>query len=258
MASTVGSVNGSAVWTARGGAPTWRLRQWPNDPSVVHLIFTDHLNIPSVGDLHDALETARLRGARAVRTSAMFPGAADVARAAGFQPIDHLALLRLDLRHAHPVQANHRRRTRVLRSWHHGRAAAVDQDAFGSVWGNDSRSITEIRDATPAHRSRWVSLAGEMAGFAISGAAGDNGYLQRLAVITKHRRQGIARDLVLDALDWMRHERLGAALVNTGIDNLAALSLYQGLGFTQLNDRLTIGEHRFIKTPGIVISGTAP
>ena len=242
--------------TANGVARTWRLRPWPNDPTVTHLIFIDHLNLPSVTDLQQALETSRSRGALAVRTSAMFPGAADIAQAAGFEPIDHLALLRLDLHHTPKVRSDGRRRTRALRSWHHGRAAVVDQDAFGAVWGNDSRSIADIRDATPAHRARWACVTGEFAGFAISGAAGDNGYLQRLAVAPNHRRHGIARDLALDALDWMRHQRLTAALVNTGVENGAALSLYLSLGFTQLNEQLTIAEHRFMNAPDTVASDT--
>jgi ribosomal protein S18 acetylase RimI-like enzyme len=91
-----------------------------------------------------------------------------------------------------------------------------------------------------------------MAGFAITGAAGDNGYLQRVAVTSAHRRKGIAHDLVLDALGWMRHQRLEAALVNTGVDNVAAISLYEGLGFSQLSDRLAITEHRFLNSPGAV------
>ncbi len=131
-----------------------------------------------------------------------------------------------------------------MRSWHHGRAASLDREAFGPVWGNDSRSLAEIGDATPVHRARWIRRGDEFAGFAISGAAGDNGYLQRLAVSPAHRRSGIAKALVGDALDWMCRRQLNAALVNTGVDNVAALTLYEHLGFVRLSDRLTITEHR--------------
>ena len=68
--------------------------------------------------------------------------------------------------------------------------------------------------------------------------------LQRIAVDSEHRRRGIARDLVVDALRWMHHDRRSRCLVNTGLDNSAALALYEGLGFERLSDVLTIAERR--------------
>ena len=76
------------------------------------------------------------------------------------------------------------------RAWHHSRAAEVDQDAFGRIWGNDAASVADIRLATPHHRARMVSDGGRMAGFAISGWGGNTGYVQRVAVHHEHRRRG--------------------------------------------------------------------
>ena len=218
------------------------MRQWPNDPTVAHLIFVDHLTVPTAEAVDDAIAHARGRGARAVRTSALLPRAADVMAAACFETIDELALLRLDLPH-HGAR-DIARRTRRLHPWQHRDAARVDQDAFGPMWGNDAASLRDIQRATPIHRGRSIHVGRELAGFAISGAAGPNGYLQRLAVSTRHRRAGIARDLVTDALTWMTRGRLSAALVNTGVTNDAALALYDGLGFVRLDERLTIAELR--------------
>jgi ribosomal protein S18 acetylase RimI-like enzyme len=81
-----------------------------------------------------------------------------------------------------------------------------------------------------------------MAGFALSGAAADSGYLQRLAVAPDRRRAGIARDLAVDALRWMHTQGRTQCLVNTGVDNIAALTLYEHLGFDTLPDLLTIAE----------------
>jgi ribosomal protein S18 acetylase RimI-like enzyme len=83
-----------------------------------------------------------------------------------------------------------------------------------------------------------------LAGFAISGAAGDHGYLQRLAVDPTRRRQGIALALVVDALHWMQDLDLGTVLVNTGRSNEAALRLYESVGFERLDDELLIAELR--------------
>lgn len=226
---------------------TWRLRAWPNDPSVAHLVFTDHLAVPTGDDLRLAVDEARRLGRPTVRTSALFPRAAATARAAGFDEADRLALLKLPLAggDVEPGSATNRgHRTRPLRSWHHVRAAAVDQDAFGLTWGNDAVGLQDVRRATPVHRARCVRTGRELAGFVIAGAAGDSGYVQRLAVATAHRRRGIGHALVVDALAWMRRRSLTAAYVNTGIGNDAALALYEGLGFTRLDEQLVIAEFR--------------
>jgi ribosomal protein S18 acetylase RimI-like enzyme len=219
------------------------MREWPNDPTVAHLIFVDHQLVPSATNLHDAVEHAGRKGARAVRTSALFPAAAEAAAAAGFHPIDRLALLQLDLddRSFQGLgTADHR--VRALQPWMHGRAAAVDQAAFGPLWGNDAPALRDVRRATPAHRARVVGAGRKVTGFALSGAASDSGYLQRVAVSPDHRRQGVAHALVVDALRWMQGTGRSRCLVNTGVDNEAALTLYARLGFQRLADELTIAE----------------
>lgn len=241
--STVVRVN--AVRATKDVSRAWRVRQWPGDATVAHLIFTDHLVTPTASSIEQGLEHARRRGARAVRTSALFPRAADVALAAGFEPIDRLALLRLDLDESSELVARSRRHPRPLYSWQYGRAAKVDQEAFGPLWGNNRDSLAEIRDATPVHRGRYIGSGRDMAGFAIAGAAGSSGYLQRLATAPAHRRTGVARDLVADAAGWMRERGLETMMVNTGVANGAALALYEGLGFTRLDEQLTIAELRF-------------
>ena len=245
LRTTVPPVNGSALRAANGVARTWRMRQWPNDPTVAHLIFTDHQRTPTTDDLVDAVDHARARGARAVRTSALFPDAAEVTRAAGFTSIDRLALLRLDLDDVDLDVTETRHDIRPLQVWHHRLAAEIDRRAFGPMWGNDAASLRDIRRATPIHRARLVRDRGSVVGFAISGAAVDNGYLQRIAVDPDAHRRGVARDLVVDALRWMRADRREQCLVNTGVDNQAALALYDGFGFVRLADELTIAERRF-------------
>jgi ribosomal protein S18 acetylase RimI-like enzyme len=243
--ATVAHVNGSVVRTASGASRSWRMRQWPNDGTVAHLIFVDHQAVPTPEAVEVAIEHARQRGARAIRTSALFPRSAAIVIGAGFEPIDRLALLTLDLDGAlladlEPVT----RRLRPLQPWMHRRAAIVDRSAFGPTWGNDTASLRDIRHATPSHHARIVRDRRSIAGFAVSGAAGDNGYLQRVAVSPEYRRRGIARDLVIDALSWMGRSGHARCLVNTGVDNVGALALYEGLGFRRLDDVLTIAERR--------------
>ncbi len=219
------------------------MRQWPNDPTVAHLVFLDHLTVPTPGAIDEAVEHARRRGARCIRTSALFPRAAEVVLPAGFTTIDRLALLQLTLGDV-AERLPRRPRTAAMQPWHHQRVARIDQEAFGSMWGNDAASIRDIRRATPEHRARVVRVDRELAGFAISGSAGSNGYLQRLAVAPHRRRRGLALDLVVDSLHWMLQRRVRMAYVNTGITNTAALELYDQIGFVRLDDELRIAELR--------------
>jgi ribosomal protein S18 acetylase RimI-like enzyme len=259
-ATTFNAVNAQATRTA-DSARSWRLRPWPNDPTVAHLVFLDHLTTPSEATVAEATARARARGAQTVRTSALFPRAADVVLSLGYVPVDTLALLRLDLT-ASTTEAVARAQsisTRPLRPWHLARAAAIDVDAFGKLWGNSSESLREIRSATPVCRARVVSERKLLApstitglvtgcgitGFAIAGAAGPNGYLQRIAVQPSAQRSGVGSALVTDAIEWMRGHRLTSVLVNTGTGNAPALALYERFGFRRLSEQLVIAEHRF-------------
>lgn len=236
--------------TTSESARTWRMRQWPGDAAVAHLIFVDHHLVPSPETVADAVEHARRRGARSVRTSALFPAAADVVLAAGFEAIDRLELLRLDLEPPERVAditdaaRASRHRIRTLQPWMYPRAAEVDRSAFGPLWGNDAPSLRDIRRATPLHHARVVRVERRIVGVAISGAAAGSGYLQRVAVAPEQRRQGIARELVVDGLAWMVERGRSDCLVNTGVGNDAALSLYEQLGFERIDQRLVIAERR--------------
>ncbi len=238
----------SAVRTPKASAARpWRLRPWPNDPAARLLVLTDHALVPSAAEFAQAIEAARRDGVAVLRTTALFPRSATVAEQVGFRPIDRLALLRirLDAQFDHRFESRHGAvlpSTRPLRPWQLARAAVVDQEAFGPIWGNDAASLGDIRSATPGYRARWAGRPRQVDGFAISGASAEAGYLQRVAVHPDARRQGYASALVIDALAWMRRRQLGVAYVNTGLENHPAQALYQGLGFATMDEVLTIAE----------------
>ena len=81
-----------------------------------------------------------------------------------------------------------------------------------------------------------------MVAFSISGRASTSGYVQRLAVDPSARRRGLARLLVIDAIEWMRRRNVEQVLVNTATDNTAALALYRSLGFVERPEHLKILE----------------
>jgi ribosomal protein S18 acetylase RimI-like enzyme len=68
-------------------------------------------------------------------------------------------------------------------------------------------------------------------GYAICGASGGRGFVQRLAVRPEAQGHGIGRRLLLDGLHWLRDLKAGEIAVNTQLGNDAALALYRRVGF---------------------------
>lgn len=240
-----------------------RVRAWGADPGIVQLALVDQEIVPGVAEIQAWVDGIDDDGVHTVRTGALFPAAADRFAAAGFAVVDTLVLLRIDLTRVAPVPSPARDDgeeeeeeeedgrgddvavTAPLRRHHHPAAAAIDRDAFGPPWGNDVEDLEEIRSATPRHHAtgrflRTGRLRRDLVAFAITGAAGGNGYLQRLAVAPRHQQGGHGRALTTEALAWMRRRRLHAGLVNTATANHAALALYTSLGFRPMSERLVV------------------
>ena len=78
----------------RSSRPDGKMRRWPGDETIGHLVLIDHGAVPSSLDIDQWIEQATASGLRAVRTGAMFPRVAEVFADAGFVPIDTLALSR--------------------------------------------------------------------------------------------------------------------------------------------------------------------
>ena len=241
---------GIGTMATAGDTVRGRLDAWPYEPDVAHLVLLDHHMVPTRADVAAWVTAARqaLEPIRAVRTGAMFPEAADVFTDVGFTTIDTLALLDVRLLTRRERSRPGRRRsagatTRRMRSNDLLGVAELDRTAFGNPWGNDVRSLRDITTATPRHRARVVEGPDGLEAFAISGQSGSYGYLQRIGVHPDARRRGHARRLVGDALHWMERRGASTALVNTGVDNDAALDLYRSLGFTRRIETLQILEH---------------
>lgn len=221
-------------------------------PGVVHLRLDDDSIVPTVDDIRKWVDAIRLDPTvTTIRTSALFPKSADRFQAGGFDVVDTLSLLRADLA-GRPVRsaldrrrANARAGTATLRHRDYVAAAIVDRAAFGPSWGHDAVELAEIRHATPSHRARCrFTRSGpftrSIEAFAIAGASSEHGYLQRLSVDPRHQRGGHGRQLTLDALGWMARRGLPDCLVNTSVNNVSALALYDALGFRAVRDQLRV------------------
>jgi len=232
--------------------PTARadIRRWPLDPSIAHLVLLDVYMEPSIdtinGWIRDAFASTDIQR---IRTGALFPAAANAFLGAGFVEADRLALLERAVHDRVDISIPPGLTTRRLRTRDLDAAADIDRASFPDGWQHDGASLEEIATATPQSRRRFVARSSGRRtgshhqtpiGFAITGCAGPTGYLQRLAVHPDARRNGAARLLVDDALDWLVRRGAHRAMVNTGIDNQAALDLYRQAGFDRLNDELVV------------------
>ncbi len=223
----------------RIGPDRLQLDRWNDERRTVVVRSASPDGPPSVDTLRQALELLHRRGIAQVTTPALDDAAQAPYLAAGFVVRDQLHLLRHGLQDlARPTTV----RTRRGRGGHDlRRAAEIDHLAFPPDWWLDATGLQGALRATPVARFRFV----DQQAYAISGAAGNRGYLQRIAVAPDERRRGTGSALVLDGLRWMRRRGATHAVVNTQQENHAALALYLELGFVPMPTGLAVLAHGF-------------
>ncbi len=206
---------------------------------MAQIVVLDGTAVPTPEHFSTWSATLADRGFTRVRTGALSPRQAGQAERAGLMCVQELALLDINAPFALGSTSH---RTRRLRTAELATIATIDHAAFGSNWALDAEMLADIRQATPSHRARTVSLDGTLVAFLVSGRAVRTGYVQRLAVSPSAHRQGIATSLLIDSLRWMRRSRVNRAFVNTHVDNEAALELYRRHGFVEMSERLRVFE----------------
>ena len=119
---------------------------------------------------------------------------------------------------------------------------ALDDLAFAPFWRLGALGLRDALDATPVRQFRATRSDTEptLTGYAITGRAGDQGYLQRIAVHPETRRLGIGHALVADAMHWLWRQGVTRSFVNTQLENDAALALYESFGFHILPTGLAV------------------
>lgn len=237
----------------RGAGCAARVRPWPGEPSIAHLVTVDQgSDVPS-SLLRTWLNELRRMGYSHVRSGALHASACRSYDAIGFVAVQSLALLRAPLPPQFTSRTTQRaasptpRRTgdvhlRRGTDSELARLAFLDRQAFQPGWGLDATSISDAMNATPAHRLRVAVDESNDApiGYTVAGRAGKSSFLQRLAVNPAAQRRGVGSKLVVDAQVWARRWRATTMTVNTQVDNLAALRLYEECGFVLLTEQLTV------------------
>jgi ribosomal protein S18 acetylase RimI-like enzyme len=216
-----------------------RARPGGVDPATAHLVVADHTVVPPVERVEAWVHDLHERGFRRIRTGALADEPTAVFGRVGFVVEQRLVLLRTDPRdRLHLVDGNgSTRRVRTAKTATDlTTAAEIDRAAFGPQWCIGETGILDACDATPSHRMRLVDTDA----YAVTGRSHSAGFVQRLAVRPDAQHSGLGRRLMVDALEWLRRWRVATAMVNTHVENTAALALYASLGFTRLDEPLAV------------------
>jgi ribosomal protein S18 acetylase RimI-like enzyme len=176
-----------------------------------------------------------------VLTSAVGVACTDAFVAAGFEVRERLHLLATELlQEPEPPSLATERGTRRDRA----PVLVVDDASFDGFWRLGSAGLRDAIDATPVSRFRVGRRSRLVVAYAITGAAADQGYLQRIAVDPTARREGWGHALVADGLGWLWRHGCTRAFVNTQLHNDAAIALYESFGFRRLPEGLCVlGRH---------------
>lgn len=222
----------------RWGDERVRAGPWRGDERVAFLTPLPDAPIPSAAFVRHCCELLAGRGYVKVVTGALAPGEQPGFLTAGFDVEEQLHLLAHDLRDL-PPPTDAERCLRRPRSADEAAVLAVDAAAFPPFWRLDASGLDEAVRATPTARYR-IAVDPDVVGYAVTGRAGRRGFLQRLAVHPNRQRCGFGRALVLDGLRWLRRRRAERAVVNTQLENDAALALYESLGFRREPSGLSV------------------
>jgi ribosomal protein S18 acetylase RimI-like enzyme len=233
----------SRSWIRTASFNGLRVLAWRGDAHVALVGPRRDGRRPTAVDVSHCLSVLERRGVRSAITPALNQFDAQPFLDAGFHLHEHLHLLAARLDDPAVLRAKGGSLDGSLRRgmpWHLQRVLDLDARAFEPFWQFDRVSLREARTATPTSRFRIVARPGSIVGYAVTGKAGDRGYLQRLAVDPAATGQGIATALVGDGFDWLAARGVHSVMVNTQEHNTRALRLYEHLGFVRQNPGLVV------------------
>lgn len=215
----------------RWGDQSVRAGPWRADASVAFLIPVTDAPTPSGDFVRRCLGLLASQGFERVVTGALAPEEQAGFLEAGFVVYERLHLLVLDKSVDLPTAPPGPRLRRAWR-WLLPGVIEVDAQAFSPFWRLDRTGLREALAATPLRRFRVARGKGRaVLGYAICGAAGPRGFVQRLAVAPEAQGRGVGRRLLLDGLAWLRGAGTQQVAVNTQLGNEVALRLYRSVGF---------------------------
>ncbi len=227
------------------GTEQYRIGSWRGQRTTGYVAPLSPPDRITRAGLDQVLRRLIRRGYLDVITAALTEHEQSFFHGAGFTVHERLHLLQHDL-HGIASETTSRAGLRPARRWQHRALLDVDAHAFDPFWKLNRANLLEAIHATPSTRVTG-SFDPKLIGYAITGFAGERGYLQRLAVEPEHQGRGHATDLVKDALEWLVQRGASAASVNTQENNERALALYLHLGFTSVNPGLVVLRYQMVR-----------
>ena len=217
-----------------------RVGPWRADGTVAFLVPVPGGGPASARFVRECLGALARQGYERVVTAALAPEEQQGFVEAGFGVREQLHLLVLDRATEVPAPPA-KPRLRRARGRRKQGLLEVDTEAFEPFWRLDRAGLREALSATPRHRTRvLLGERGKVVGYAICGAAGPRGFVQRLGVLPELQGQGLGRRLLLDGVTWLRRVGTTQVAVNTQLGNAAALALYHQVGFRDEPDGLSV------------------
>ena len=214
---------------------------WKSSETTANLIpFPVRESLP-LAAVERTVNEACLHGFTAAFTAALTPAQARPFVESGFELHEELHLLRRSLVGEHDLEKGITRRARRT-DW--PEVLELDQLAFDDFWQFDRDALTDAIRATPRHRFH-VTKTTPVVGYHVTGLAGANAYIQRVAVHPNAQGQGYGKALVNDSLHWAMRSGATSAQVNTQITNERAVALYERCGFSLAPFRLQVLHREF-------------
>lgn len=220
------------------GTEHYRIGSWRGHETLGYLAPLSAPQQLTAAGLQRAMTRLARSGYKEILTAALSEPEQAFFLRAGFTVHERLHLLRHDLTNVSATNSRPAELRRIHR-WHHRALLELDQRAFDPFWKLDQANLIEAIQATPTTRVVGMFMP-ELVAYAVTGLAGDQGYLQRLAVDPDRQGSGIATRLVTDTLTWLAHRHATAASVNTQETNHRALALYEHLGFRLVQPGLAV------------------
>lgn len=204
-----------------------QISAWKSHEDVANLVPFPERDALSPAAVAHAVDAVREQGFTSAYTAALTPSQAVPFLHAGFGLVEELHLLRCTL---HVEPASERTGLRRGRRADFEDVLELDALAFDDFWQFDRASLTDAMRATPRHRFQ-VSRTAPVRGYHVTGLAGTNAYVQRVAVHPEAQGQGLGTRLVMDSLRWGWRNGASLAHVNTQLTNERAVALYEKCGF---------------------------
>ena len=216
---------------------------WKASGTIANLIPYPARDRISVDAVHKTIDEAVDRGFTSGYTAALSPSQAEPFFDAGFVLHEELHLLRRELTGEVAVTRGATRRARRA-DW--DEVLELDGLAFQEFWQFDRVALADAIRATPRYRFQVIKST-PVHGYHVTGLAGLNAYIQRVAVHPEAQRMGYGAALVNDSLRWAWRNGATSAQVNTQITNDRAVALYERCGFTFAAHRLLVLYHDFAR-----------